>query len=384
MQSEKEIQQNRRQVFNEVIGAFEDKYSWLGHQTARELLLSAASWNIEQYSDPPMRFRSHTLLSWERGWLKSSILSKMASVLGDDLCSTMGKVTDAGIRGSVSNGQFTPPKPLKTPIVISTEFGQTSFEDELLNVFLALLEEGHTNITMNKVASMAETQKRDIEQRYDGGINFGQTNEFDLNTNFVFWGATYDPTKLEDDALRSRFNVVTPAKPLTGEVTEAVDNGHFSLSSTTIKELRSIIMDETAVETDFTPPSHLYTKYSLNPRESRDMQAYMACRNWWGLDVNTEIMEEYIKHLKQSRRRATMAPQERVMDIIFDSPTTYTELQDKTGYDKQHLYKILDNLNADRVPTSRGTAWAVWSGADDDEDNEDSDESTGFLENIRP
>ena len=379
MRSDGRQRQDRKEVFQEVIQAFEDKYSWLGHQAARELLLSVASWNIEKYSDPPMRYRTHCMLAWKRGWLKSSILSKMASLLGDDMVSMMGKVTSAGMRGSVSGGQFTPPKPLKSPIVISTEFGQTTFEDELLNTFLALLEEGKTNITLNKVASLAETNKRNIESRHSGEIKFGENNEFDLQTNFVFWGATYDPRKLEDDALRSRFNVVTPARPLTGEVTEAIDKGSFSLPNSTIKDFRAMVKSEEPSETNFKPPSHLYSEYSISPRESRDLQAYMAARNWWGLEVNPELMEEYIKHLKEARRRATMSPEDLVMDYIFDNPMNYREIEEQTGFNKKHIYQILQNLNANPVPTDEGKKWAIWSGDGQEDDSTESDDG-GFLE----
>ena len=381
MQSSGRQRQDRKEVFQEVVQAFEDKYSWLGHQAARELLLSIASWNIEKNNDVPMRFRTHCMLAWKRGWLKSSILSKMGNLLGEDMVSMMGKVTAAGMRGSVSGGQFTPPKPLKSPIVISTEFGQTTFEDELLNTFLALLEEGKTNITLNKVASLGETNKRNIESRHNGAINFGESNEFDLDTNFVFWGATYDPRKLQDDAMRSRFNVVTPAKPLTGEVTEAIDKGSFNVPNKTIRDLRAMVRSEEPSETNFTPPSHLYKKYSINPRESRDLQSYMASRNWWGLEVNPEIMEGYIKHLKESRRRATMSPDDLVMEHIFDNPLTYREIQERTGFEKKHVYQILQQLNAKPLHTDEGVKYAIWSG-DGKEDESTDDDNGGFLDNF--
>lgn len=372
----KERQKERQRLFKEVVQAFEQGYSWLGHQAAREMLLSAASWNIQTYSDPPMRYRTHLMLAWKRGWLKSTILTKMASVLGDDLCSVMGKVSDAGLRGSVSSGQFTPPKPLKTPIIISTEFGQTSFEDELLNMFLSLLEEGYTNITLNKLGQMPDSQKRDIEKRFNGNISFGESNEFDLQTNFVFWGGTYDPSKLQDDALRSRFNITTPVKPLDGELTEQIDNGRFNLSSDVIQGVRRELQSEEPVETDFSPPSHLYTDYTINPRESRDLQSYMACRNWWGLDVTPEIMENYIEHLKKSRRRAMMEPKERVFDLIFDNPMTYDEIMADTGYERKHVYKMLQELDAKPVPSTGRKKWAVFSNDSQEKDEDDG----GFLD----
>lgn len=364
--------QERKQVFKEIVNAFESKYSWLGTQTSRQLLLSAASWNIEKYSDPHMRYRNHVMLAWDRGWLKSSMLRKMANILGDDFCSTIGKVTDAAMRGSVSAGQFTPPKPLRTPVVISTEFGQTDFSEELLNLFLALLEESQTNVALNKIGQLSQTAKSNIENKYKGQVKFSASNEFDLKCNFVFWGATYDPSKLADDALRSRFEVVTPAKDLDASITRSIDDNRFNLSNTTIKDCRTMLKSDKEVETDFELPKKLYRNYNLIPRESRDLQAHMACRNWWGLDVTPDIMEQYIKHLKQSRRVSTMNPRDRIFDMIFDNPMTLQDLNDKLPYEKQEIFKILNDLP--RTDHFRGTEslnWVIHSG----ENLNDKDES---------
>lgn len=357
------LKQERRQVYEEIVGAFEEKYSWLGHQAARQLLLSAATWNIEKHSDPHMRYRNHVMLAWERGWLKSSILRKMADILGDEFTSTIGKVTDAAMRGSVSAGQFMPPKPLKSPIVISTEFGQTEFDDELLNLFLALLEESRTNVALNKIGQLAENSKRNVESEYDNQITFQSQNEFELRTDFVFWGATYDPAKLEDDALRSRFEVVTPAKELDATITRSIDNNRFSLNNTTITDVRTMLQSKRKMETDFAPPDHLYSKYKLIPRESRDVQAHMAARNWWGLEVNSEIMESYIKHLKKSRRLSTMSPEDRIFDAIFDNPMTLEELEEETRFEKQEIFKILQKLPANPFNMTKGdTKYVIRSG----------------------
>lgn len=356
------VKQERKHVYRDIVGAFEDKYSWLGHQAARQLLLSAATWNIDKYSDPPMRYRNHVMLAWERGWLKSSILRKMANILGDEFCSTIGKVTDAAMRGSVSAGQFMPPKPLKSPIVISTEFGQTDFNDELLNLFLALLEESRTNVALNKIGQLAENSKKNVQNQFDGQIRFEGPNEFEMKTDFVFWGATYDPSKLEDDALRSRFEVVTPVKELDASITQSIDNNRFQLDNTTIKDVRRMLKSDRKMSTDFKPPSSLYAKYNLIPRESRDVQAHMAARNWWGLDVNPEVMESYIKHLKQSRRISTMSPRDRIFDAIFDNPMTLSELASETRFERQHIFKILNELPTNQYRDGDSVKYVIYSG----------------------
>lgn len=379
-----ESKNRRAEIFEEIITAFGEKYGWLGAQASREMLVSAATWNIQKYSNPPFRFRTHLMLAWQRGYFKSTMMRKMADILGDDFCSVIGKVSEAAMRGSVSGGTFTPPKPLRTPIVISTEFGQTSFDDELLNLFLNQLEEGHTNVALNKIGSLGESQKREIEEQYGGDINFGASNEFDLKCDFIFWGATYDPSKLSDDALRSRFRVVTPSKPLNYEVTLTADNApplKSMISRETTRDLRRELRSEREVSTDFQPPEKLYRKYDINPRESRDVHAYMAARNWWGLNTDPEVMEKFIQHLQESRRVSTMKPEERVFDIIFETPKTYGEIMEQTGLDKKEIYKILQRLDATpyNLNSDMQNKWVIWSGDGEQDDEDDEDDDDGFL-----
>lgn len=384
MQSEQKIKRKRSELYEEIIDAFGVKYSWLGAQASRELLMSVASWNIEKFSDPPMRYRTHSVLAWERGWVKSTMLREMADLLGDDMCTTIGKVTDAAMRGSVSAGKFMLPKPLKAPIVVSTEFGQTEFDDELLNLFLNMLEEGRTNISLNKIGQLPESARKSIENEHDGKIQFNDENEYELHSDFVFWGATYDPAYMQDDALRSRFNVVTPSKPLSSEVTKQMDKApsvKSQLSKDQIRSLRREVKRKSEVKTRFVPPDHLYENYTIIPRESRDIQARMAARNWWGLDVNPEVMENYLQDLKRSRRLSTMSPEERVFELIFDDAKTYQQIQKRTGFNKKHIYKIVKKLDAKKVPLGGDKmGWAVYSGDEtldylDGGDNDETDDS---------
>lgn len=381
--TEEKTKQERRQIYKEIVDAFGVKYGWLGAQASREMLISAASWNIQKYSNPPFRFRTHLMLAWERGYLKSTMMRVMADILGDGMTSTIGKVSDAAMRGSVSGGAFTPPKPLQTPFVISTEFGQTDFNDELLNLFLAMLEEGETNVALNKIGQLSDSQRQNIEREYDRGIQFKAKNEFDLKCDFVFWGATYDPSKLSDDALRSRFNVVTPVKRLDHEITKAADYNpgvKKQLHKTTVKDLRSFLKQEKEFPTDFRPPKSMYEEYNIMPRESRDIQAYMSCRNWWGLNTNPDVMREYIEYLQESRRISTMEPEERVFDLVFDNPMTYKELQEETGLSKRELYKILKRIDARKDSLKEKTRWVIYSGSSDIEEEED---KPRFLEQYR-
>lgn len=347
----KNERQNRREVYKQIRDAFAEKYSFLGGDAARQLLLSAASWNIDKYSEPPFRYRNHVMLTWEPGWVKSTLIRKMRQVLGEDMVAICGKLTAAVLRGSVEAGKFSPPAPMKAPIVASTEFGQTDFNDELLNTFLALLEEGKTNVSLNKIAGLSEGAKGNAEQKYDG-IKFKENNEFDLEVDFVFWGATHDPSLLAENALKDRFNVVTPAKPLTGKVTESMDKSppiKKLISNSTVQDVRTMLKSEKQVATSFKPPSSIYQDYVLSPRESRDIQSYMACRNWWGLKVNPTVMKKFIEELKKSRRIADMSTKERVKSLIFDHPMTYSEIQKKTGLSKLELHDIFEEIDVQRA-----------------------------------
>ena len=376
----KDERAERKQVYTTIRDAFAEKYDFLGAQAAREMLMSAASWNVNSYSDPPMRFRNHVMLTWAPGWLKSSMLRKMKKVLGDDLVSDCGKFTSAVLRGSLDGGNYSPPLVLKSPIIVSTEFGQTDFsDDELLSSWLALLEEGKTNVSLNKLAGMSEGQKENVEQRFkapDGTkrISFKENN-FDLETQFVFWGATHDPSLLAENALKSRFNVVTPQKPLTGKVTEAVDSApsiEKQLNKSDLNDVRRMLRSQEEVATNFKPPSSFYTEFSLTPRESRDIQSYMAARNWWGLEVNPKIMREYTETLKQSRRVADMTPAERVKNLIFDDPMTYEQIKKETGYTKIEIHNIFEEIDASKAGGFEGkTEWVVRSGEGQEEEDDE-------------
>ena len=377
----KNERQNRKQVYEEIRDAFAEKYSFIGAQASREMLMSAASWNVGKYSDPPFRYRNHVMLTWEPGWIKSTLIKKMQKVLGDEMVSTCGKLTAAVLRGSVRGANFSPPAPMKAPIVASTEFGQSDFSDELLNTFLALLEEGSTNVSLNKIAGLSESAKNNAEKRFDG-ITFKENNEFDLDVDFVFWGATHDPSMLTENALKSRFNIVTPAEPLEGQVTERMDKSRSlttMLDNSTVKAARSMVQSQEPVSTDFKPPSRIYEKFSLSPRESRDLQSYMASRNWWGLKVNPSIMENYISQLKQSRRIADMSKEDRVKSLIFDNPLTYSEISSKTGYSKFELHNIFKTIDASKAGAKEGkTKWVVRSR----DSSSQKDTKQKFLEDI--
>lgn len=381
--------QERKDVYTNIRDAFAEKYDFLGAQASREMLMSAASWNVNKYSNPPMRFRNHVMLTWSPGWLKSSMLRKMKKVLGDDLVSDCGKFTSAVLRGSLDGGNYSPPLVLKSPIVVSTEFGQTDFgDDELLSSFLALLEEGETNVSLNKLAGMSMSEKENVEQRFmqpDGekAIKFKENN-FDLKTDFVFWGATHDPSQLSENALKSRFNVVTPAQPLTGEITEAVDKASSIekiLDKQDLKDVRRMLRSQEEVSTNFKPPSKFYKHFSLSPRESRDIQSYMTARNWWGLEVNPKIMRDYTQQLKQSRRIADMTPAQRVKDLIFDDPKTYDEIMSDTGYSKIEVHNILQKIDASKAGFGEdANKWVVRSGEGEVEEEEEKSAKRRFFE----
>jgi len=381
----KDERQTRKQLYEEVTEAFAEKYSFLGYQVASNCLLSVASWNLEKYSDPPMRYRNHVMLTWAPGWVKSTMLIKMKKILGDEMVSTCGKVTDATLRGSVQGGRFTPPKPLRTPILVSTEFGQTEFEGELLHQFLNLLEEGRSNVSLNKIAQLSNTERSDIKEKYNGEIDFKAENEYTLNTDFVFWGATHDPSILNENALKSRFMVVTPSKPLTGEVTKAMDNSppvESLIDQSSVKAIRDVVTSKEEASTDFKPPDSFYTEYSLKPREARDLQAYMAARNWWGLSTSPEVMEKYIEHLKWSRKKASLSKEEQVLEMIFDKPMTYEEIQGETGLTDVEVYKICERIGAKRLTLdSDEPKWVVRSGMSQ-EAEEAKEKAEEFLSDV--
>lgn len=379
----KEKRQERKRVFKEVVQAFEEKYSWWGHQMSREMLLSLASWHIEKNTEHYLRMRNHLMIYCPPGWGKSTMLRKMRQLLGDDMCSKIGKVTGAALRGSVSSGSFNAPKPLKTPVMVSTEFGQTNFEDELLNMFLALLDEGETNVAMNKIGNIGQNQRKNIQDTWDGVSFTDSGNEFDISTDFIFWGATYDPSKLQDDAFRDRMRIVSPQQELNSDVTKAADHNTFTINSDTVTEFRQMLQDPVESKVDFTPPDAIYDKYDpLSMRESRDLQSYMASRHWWGLEVNPELMDNYMQELRHDRHLSTLDNKEMVLDLIFDNPMSYDDLVEETDLTKKEIYKINNELNAKQINAGGEgeIKWVVSSG--DSDYKESSQDKEEILESL--
>jgi hypothetical protein len=355
--------EERKEVFTDIVAAFSESYGFLGEQVATECLMSLATWNMERHSDPPIRYRTHIMLTWDPGYIKSTLLRKFKLLLGDDMVSKCGKITEAVLRGSSAGGSFSPPKVLKAPILVSTEFGQTEWEGELLGSFLALLEEGETNISLNKFAGLSDVAKRDVTEKYHGDIEFTADNEFDLYTDFLFWGATHDPEQLQDNAMVDRFNIVTPKEPLTGELVEQVSKSPpltETLSKDTIQSLRRIVSCEKEADVDFEIPSALYRKHNPSFRLARDVRSNMAARHWWGLQSDPDVMDAYMQHLKESRKKASMNKYERVQDMIFENPLTWDEILERARLPETELNHILQNLDVTHHPGPDGeTQWVI-------------------------
>jgi len=169
----------RSKIYNEIVDAFEQKYFFLGKQFAEEFLLTAASRNIQDYSEPDFRVRRHLLLYWQCSWLKSSLLHKARHLLGRELCMGLSDISNAALRGTVEAGRFISPYTLKRPFAVCTEFGQVvnkGDSSELVQKLLNVLEEGEVEVSLGKISLLTPEERIKAEEKW--GIYFIDSNTF--------------------------------------------------------------------------------------------------------------------------------------------------------------------------------------------------------------
>ncbi len=352
----------RIEIYDKIVSAFEHDFSWLGKQFAEEFLMSVASWNIQQFSNPPFRVRRHLLLYWKAGWLKSSLLTKAFVLLGNDLCTMMSDVTNAALRGTVDYGKFVSPFTLKRPFSICTEFGQiTSGGDstELVQKLLNVLEEGVVTVSLGKISQLSKTAKDKAEEEY--GITFIDDNTFTYRTNWVLLAGTYNKRFLIDNAFESRFNLVVPEKPLNSLLTKHIVNTTPQLIDEETKyEFRRAIVEKNEVRSDVKLPDEIFDLDSeLDPRRCSYLLSYKMCRAWWGIKTESEQLINLLTELKKRTDSIWKSADDKVFEVIENEPLSADEIAKVTGLSKRQVYYSLKNIRASRIIEDGKAKWKI-------------------------
>lgn len=342
----------RIEIYNEIVKCFEHDFSWLGKQVAEEFLLSAASWNIQTYSNPPFRVRRHLLLFWKPGWLKSCLLERFHTLLGPELCTMMSDITNAALRGTVEAGRFISPFTLKRPFSICTEFGQiigSADSTELIQKLLNVLEEGIVLVSLGKIGQLSAVQRDEIQEEY--GITFIDQNTFTYRTNWVLFAGTYNRKFLVDNAFESRFRLITPDYRLDSKLTKYVINTpQEGVPEDLAIEFRRAIMDKHSVESHMKLPDEIYEIFEdIDPRSCGQLLSYKLCRAWWGIKTTDEEIIELAKKLKAQSDELWRTADDKVFDALMEGPKTLKQLVEETGLSRRQVYYSLKNIKATKI-----------------------------------
>jgi hypothetical protein len=351
----------RKEVYFKIVEAFENDYSWLGKQFAEELLLSVASWNIQQFSKPPFRLRRHLLLFWQPGWIKSTLLTRAYELLSPELCTIMSDVSLAALRGTVEFGRFVSPYTLKRPFSIATEFGQVvtgGESQDLVQKLLNVLEEGMVTVSLGKISSISALEREEVESKY--GISFIDSNTFTYKTNWVLMAGTYNKKFLVDNAFESRFTLVVPDKELNSELTKYI-NKHRpqGIDPELAGEFRRTIMTDSPINTKIELPDEIYDTTGLTVRQSSYLISYALCRSWWGIETTTEELIELAKRIKQKSEIVWKSADDRVFDSIEQEGKTADEIATETGLSKRQVYYSLKNIRASAILDEGTKKWRM-------------------------
>lgn len=325
----------KKEIYETIVKAFEDKYSWLGRQFVEEFLNSVASWNIQQFSNPDFRIRRHLLLFWPPGYIKSTLLMKGRDILGHEACGHISDVTSAAIRGSVDAGKFRVPVCLKHPITMCTEFGQmvNGESNELVQKLLNILEEGIVTVSLIKAGGLLPAERQKAIEKY--GIEFDDDNNFTYTTNWILMAGTYNKKFLSDSALESRFIIMTPERKLDGELTKHINRSKKFVIEEEVKiALRNEMLSKWNVGDYKSPilPDEIYTpEINLSVRESAGLISKVMALKWWGIEMSDEDIISAAKKIKSSSEDIWKSDEDRVFDCVFYEPKSVEDISKEIG-----------------------------------------------------
>lgn len=337
----------RSDIYDAVVEPFNKKYNFLGRQFAEELLLSAASWNIQQISKPDFRIRRHLMLFWQPGWVKTSLLLKAYDLFGPDLAIKLSDITVAALRGTVEFGRFVSPYTLKRPFSICTEFGQVisgAKDEELVQKLLNVLEEGSVNVSLGKISSLSRAERERVEAEFP--VQFIDNNTFHYTTNWVLLAGTYNKKFLVDSALESRFNFLIPEKKLDSGFTKfLVNSGRYEMSEEVAKSFRSEIVSKKEMVTNIKLPEEIYTEdTNFSPRDSGMIISHVLCKAFWGKKLSKDDILDLAKNIRDAREKIWKSAEDKVFDCVFTTAKFPNQIAEETGLTERQVYYSIKKL----------------------------------------
>jgi len=154
---------NKKEIYNEIVGAFEEKYSWLGKQFVEEALYSVASWNIQQFSNPDFRVRRHLLLFWPPGFIKT--VGENEKILINDRYVPIKDLDERGKLTTISSykGKIYGNK-INTPYIKSPLKKEKTFEIETIGNYNVVAGQDHPFMVITKKGNIEWRKTKELKE----------------------------------------------------------------------------------------------------------------------------------------------------------------------------------------------------------------------------
>lgn len=340
--SPKKYYYTRRHLYEQIVNEFEQAYSWLGRQVAEEFLLAMASWNIDHYIKPDWRARQHILLFWKHGWLKSTLIKRFRDILGVKKSKLISDISNAALRGTVDKGDFIPPIVIQYPFICISELGKltTAGDKDLVQTFLMVLEEGEGGASLAKIAKIKDDDREIISMKYP--ILFTDPTSFEYQTDAVFLCATYSAKFIEDVALQSRFNIVIPQRPLTGELSKYIEqHGKFNIADNTKQELYNLLNKPPPMNFDYRLADEIY-ETDPSPRDISKLKSWAWSRMWWGYEVDDTFILARFNQDTKGQLEAQSNVEDKMVMMLERKPHSVSEICIALSCTSAYVYRIIN------------------------------------------
>lgn len=353
---------DKSEIYGEITNAFKHKYGELGFQFAQEFLTSVASYHVQTSFKEELkhdRVRSHLLLFWRNGWLKSSLCFRVREILGHENVELISDISKAALRGTVeyseeNSAQFNAPKVLRASFIIATELGTVTGKglgngEDLNQLLLQILEEGTVNVDLSKFAKLTLDQRQEIEKQYPM-VHFKGNTAIEYDTHSVWIAGTYNARYVLDSAFSSRWEIMIPQVELNSELTKYIDRHRWTLPTDIPAKIQHNLHRNT--ERKFFDawyedlPDEVYAvSPSISPRFSRAVKVYKVCNKmYWDMDCTTQDLVNRMKLVIKSQGRSTQSIKEDIQDYLrhVGRPLLFDEIKAVLPIDGMTLAKELE------------------------------------------
>jgi len=347
-------------IYKTIIRAIESKYSWLGRQTAEELLDSIAMSVIDRCYNLPFRSNQHVLLIWDSGWFKSSILSDFLSLMPAHYFGGIGKITDAALRGTVETGaklghRFVAPTVLNNDFLIVREFGAGMSEDiDLKQTLLTVLEDQIVCVSLAKFAQLDEIERKAASAFYASNhFEWEGSNTFRYKTKVTLWCANYTP--VEDPALLNRFNIVNPERVLDETLRNWVMMHPYMdlrLEPGIAPPFKDINEAVDAMMGANRPPlpvaldlrEELKGIKGLGPRAHSNIIKKILAAAWWGFWYDSDTVRGKALNEMMAKSESLKGKDEDIIDKLKSGWYTIGDVAAELGISYGAVWKVLNQL----------------------------------------